>query len=71
MFLLGHSCSVAIDKVITKPLLLNTSKANQLIEGDDGDDGDDDDGGEGSEEMQKPVTSILAAYKLLTPTVKV
>lgn len=68
-FLLGHSCSVSIDKVITEPLLLKTSKSKQLNDDDDHD--EPDDGGEASEEIQKPVTSIVAAYKLLTPTVKV
>ncbi|CAM8974365.1 unnamed protein product [Rhodiola kirilowii] len=64
----GHSCSVSIDKGITEPLLSNTSIAKQLTE-DEEDELDDDE--EASEEIQKPVTSILAAYRLLTPTVKV
>lgn len=37
----------------------------------DCDDNNDEDVDDNSEEMQKPVNSIVSAYRLLTPSVKV
>uniref|UniRef100_A0A7N0UX39 SPX domain-containing protein n=2 Tax=Kalanchoe fedtschenkoi TaxID=63787 RepID=A0A7N0UX39_KALFE len=63
----GVSISDAVEKGTTEPLLLNSSTPMQHAE--DEDDELDDDGA--TVETQKPITSIVAAYKLLTPTVKV
>lgn len=58
---------IAVGNGYTQPLLMN-SEAKEVDE--DGEE-ENDDAEEGSEETQKPVTSIVLAYKLLTPSVKV
>ncbi|KAL9348383.1 hypothetical protein Peur_059749 [Populus x canadensis] len=57
--------AVKID--FTQPLLLNSEAKLQ----DNNDDQEFDDGEEDSDENHKPVTSIVSAYRLLTPSVKV
>ncbi|KAK2415123.1 SPX domain-containing membrane protein [Trifolium repens] len=61
---------IAIENEYTQPLLMN-SEANEQNE--DGEQEKDDDEEEVYDkiEAQKPVTSIVLAYKLLTPSVKV
>ncbi|KAL9385504.1 hypothetical protein Peur_022514 [Populus x canadensis] len=57
--------AVKID--FTQPLLLNSEAKLQ----DNNDDQEFDDGEEDSDENHKPVASIVSAYRLLTPSVKV
>lgn len=57
--------AVKID--FTQPLLLNSEAKLQ----DNNVDQEFDDGEEDSDESHKPVTSIVSAYRLLTPSVKV
>lgn len=57
--------AVKID--FTQPLLLNSEAKLQ----DNNVDQEFDDGEEDSDENHKPVTSIVSAYRLLTPSVKV
>ncbi|XP_019260059.1 PREDICTED: SPX domain-containing membrane protein At4g22990-like isoform X2 [Nicotiana attenuata] len=52
---------------ISQPLLLSAEEKQQ----DEDEDEDCDNSEESAEEIQKPVTSIVSAYKLLTPSVKV
>ncbi|XP_059312785.1 SPX domain-containing membrane protein At4g22990-like [Lycium ferocissimum] len=52
---------------ITQPLLLSVEEKKQYQDEDQ----DCDNSEESAEEIQKPVTSIISAYKLLTPSVKV
>ncbi|XP_055817373.1 SPX domain-containing membrane protein At4g22990-like isoform X2 [Solanum dulcamara] len=56
-----------VQKGITQPLLLSAEETKQ----DEDEDQDCDNSEESAEEIQKPVTSIVSAYKLLTPSVKV
>lgn len=56
-----------VQKGITQPLLLSAEEMKQ----DEDEDQDCDNSEESAEEIQKPVTSITSAYKLLTPSVKV
>nr|GMD33185.1 SPX domain-containing membrane protein At4g22990-like isoform X1 [Ipomoea batatas] len=59
---------------VTQPLLLSAGEKKRG-DGDDDDEEDEDEecdkSEESAEEIQKPVTSVMAAYKLLTPSVKV
>ncbi|XP_061339949.1 SPX domain-containing membrane protein At4g22990-like isoform X2 [Gastrolobium bilobum] len=57
---------VVVENGHTQPLLMNSEAKEQDEDGEENDDSE-----EGSEETQKPVTSIVMAYKLLTPSVKV
>lgn len=52
---------------ISQPLLSSAEEKQQ----DEDEDQDCDNSEESAEEIQKPVTSIVSAYKLLTPSVKV
>lgn len=54
----------AVETGIVQPLLLSSEEKQQ-------DDDGEEDCDEASKEIQKPVTSIVAAYRLLTPSVKV
>lgn len=54
-----------MEKGLKKPLLL-ASEETELDEEDDGDGSE-----ESSEDSRKPANSFVAAYKLLTPSVKV
>lgn len=57
--------NVVLENGITQPLISSSGEMKQ-------DEDDEYDISEvGSDERQKPVTSILSAYKLLTPSVKV
>ncbi|KAK4738701.1 hypothetical protein R3W88_002398 [Solanum pinnatisectum] len=56
-----------VQKGITQPLLLSEEETKQAEDEDQ----DCDNSEESAEEIQKPVTSIVSAYKLLTPSVKV
>lgn len=64
----GEHVYVAVDNGFTQPLLMNSQEKQQDQDCDDNNDEDVDDN---SEEMQKPVNSIVSAYRLLTPSVKV
>ncbi|PON41232.1 Major facilitator [Parasponia andersonii] len=63
----GQFINVAVENDCTQPLLMN-SEAHQEDEDEvqDCDDADED-----SDKIQKPVDSIVSAYRLLTPSVKV
>ncbi|OMP00471.1 hypothetical protein COLO4_12636 [Corchorus olitorius] len=63
----GSLANYAVENGFTQPLLLNTEAKQQGQNEDQYDDGDED----SSEESPKPVTSIVSAYRLLTPSVKV
>lgn len=54
--------NVVLEHGITQPLI---SSSGEMKQDEDEDEDEDDD------ESQNPVTSILSAYKLLTPSVKV
>lgn len=56
-----------MENVSTQPLLMS-SEASQP---DEDEVQDCDDAEEDAEEIQKPVDSIVSAYRLLTPSVKV
>ena len=64
---IGLAINLAVENGHTQPLLMNTEAREQDEDGEE----ENDDAEEGSEETQKPVTSIVAAYRLLTPSVKV
>ncbi|KAL9435017.1 hypothetical protein AB3S75_021307 [Citrus x aurantiifolia] len=70
--MIGLLINCTVDNGSTRPLLLN-SEAKQKDENDDqeldNDDHDEDD--EDSKITHRPVTSIMSAYRLLTPSVKV
>lgn len=57
-----------VETGFTEPLLLGSTKSQQ---DEDEQQEDDDPSDELSEESRKPVTSIMSAYRLLTPSVKV
>ncbi|KAK7256731.1 hypothetical protein RIF29_30189 [Crotalaria pallida] len=63
----GPAVYVAVQNGHRQPLLMNSEAKEQ---GEDGDE-ENDDAEECSEENQKPVTSFVMAYRLLTPSVKV
>ncbi|KAK9274379.1 hypothetical protein L1049_019193 [Liquidambar formosana] len=63
----GLLVNVAVEDGFTQPLLLNSQAKQQ----DEGGDQECDDDEEASEEVHKPATSIVLAYRLLTPSVKV
>lgn len=68
---IGQAVHIAVEnRRHTQPLLMN-SEAKELDE--DGEEDEKDDALEVSDrsEAHKPVTSIVLAYKLLTPSVKV
>ncbi|KAF3442247.1 hypothetical protein FNV43_RR16163 [Rhamnella rubrinervis] len=65
----GQIVNAAVENGYTQPLL-TSSEAKQDNEDDDGDE-DCDDAEEDPAEIQKPVNSIVSAYRLLTPSVKV
>lgn len=62
----GPANNDALEKGVTQPLLIS-SEAHQ----DEDDDLDIDGSEETSEDSRAPVNSIVAAYRLLTPSVKV
>ncbi|XP_030492438.2 SPX domain-containing membrane protein At4g22990 isoform X2 [Cannabis sativa] len=67
----GEQCiNVAVENGCTQPLLINY-EANQEEEEEEDDLQDCDDADEDSDKVQKPVDSIVSAYRLLTPSVKV
>ncbi|KAL2330364.1 hypothetical protein Fmac_017945 [Flemingia macrophylla] len=59
----GPAIHVTVENEHTLPLLINSEEKQQDDEGEDENDT--------CEETKKPVTSIVVAYKLLTPSVKV
>ncbi|QCE12253.1 SPX domain-containing membrane protein At4g22990-like [Vigna unguiculata] len=59
----GPAVHVAVENEPTQPLLMNSEEKEQDEEGEEENDN--------AEETKKPVTSIVVAYKLLTPAVKV
>ncbi|KAL5565489.1 hypothetical protein UlMin_028653 [Ulmus minor] len=64
---IGQIVNVSVENSSTQPLLMNTEANPQ----DEDEVEDCDDAEEGCEEIQKPVDSIVSAYRLLTPSVKV
>ncbi|KAF7825962.1 SPX domain-containing membrane protein [Senna tora] len=66
---IGPVVQVAVENVHTQPLLMNSETTEQ--DEDREEEEENDDAAEGAEEAQKPVTSIVVAYRLLTPSVKV
>lgn len=69
LLLAGLLVSYAVETGSTHPLLLS-SEAKQK-DGHENQELDDDDYDDESEKIPKPVTSIVSAYRLLTPSVKV
>lgn len=65
----GRFINISVDNYSTQPLLMNSN--NKLQDEDEDEDEDCDDAEEDSKELQKPVNSIVSAYRLLTPSVKV
>lgn len=63
----GPLVNVAVESGFTQPLLMKSEAKQQDEDGD----GECDDAEEDSGEIHKPVTSIVAAYRLLTPSIKV
>lgn len=61
----GRRVSGNLEDGLGEPLLID-AKAGQDDDGEDNDDNDDD-----PEESHRPATSLAAAYRLLTPSVKV
>lgn len=61
----GRRVSGSLEDGLGEPLLID-AKAGQDEDGEDNDDNDDD-----PEESRRPATSLAAAYRLLTPSVKV
>lgn len=66
---LGKTAILILENGCTQPLLLS-KEAKQECADQECDDDDNDDGGQ-SKRTRKPVNSIMLAYKLLTPSVKV
>lgn len=64
---IGLFVNDAVERGIIQPLLIKSEAKQQDEDGDE--ELDDDD--ESTEGTQKPVTSIVSAYRLLTPSVKV
>jgi hypothetical protein len=67
LLIVGILINYAVENGSMQPLLLN-SEAEQV---DENEDRDYDDSEESAEIVHKPVTSIVSAYRLLTPSVKV
>ncbi|CAJ1817362.1 unnamed protein product [Sphenostylis stenocarpa] len=59
----GPAVYVAVENERRQPLLMNSEEKEQDEEGEEENDN--------AEETKKPVTSVVVAYKLLTPSVKV
>ncbi|XP_059651490.1 SPX domain-containing membrane protein At4g22990-like isoform X2 [Cornus florida] len=60
-----------IENGITQPLLLSLGEKQQDDDEDEDEDEENDVSEEASEDIHKPVTSIVSAYRMLTPSVKV
>lgn len=56
---------------VIQPLLASVKEKQEEEEDDENEDEEIDISRENSTEIQEPVTSIVTAYKLLTPSVKV
>lgn len=65
LFITATLESDTVENGLTQPLLLN-SKAKEEDEDQECDGAEED-----SNEIQKPITSLVSAYRLLTPSVKV
>lgn len=63
--------NVVLEHGITQPLISSSGEIKQDEDEDEGEEDEYDISEVGSDESQNPVTSILSAYKLLTPSVKV
>ncbi|KAM4094529.1 hypothetical protein ACJW30_06G202900 [Castanea mollissima] len=63
----GQLANVTLENGYTQPLLMKIEAKQQ----DEDEDQERDDAEEDSQEIHKPVTSIVVAYRLLTPSVKV
>ncbi len=64
---LGQLVNVSVENGSTQPLLMKSEAKQQ----DEDEDQECDDAKENPKEIHKPVTSIVVAYRLLTPSVKV
>lgn len=62
---------IAVENGHTQPLLMNLEAKEKDEDREEGEEEEYDDAKEVSKESQKPVTSIVMAFKLLTPSVKV
>ncbi|KAJ1280529.1 hypothetical protein BS78_04G240200 [Paspalum vaginatum] len=62
----GHRVSGNLEDGLGQPLLIDDGKVGHDEDGEDIDDNEED-----NEESHKPATSLAAAYRLLTPSVKV
>lgn len=67
-YFIGLLINCAVENGSTRPLLLNC-EAKQPDGNEDQEPDDDEE--EDSEKIQRPVTSLVSAYRLLTPSVKV
>lgn len=70
-FDVGKTVKLILENGCTRPLLLNEHAKQECADQECDDDDDDDDDEGSSERNRKPVDSIISAYKLLTPSVKV
>lgn len=67
LFETGKIVNISVENGPTQPLLSNSKAKQKDADGDT----DCDDAEEDPAEIQKPVNSIVSAYRLLTPSVKV
>lgn len=67
----GRYINISVDNNSTQPLLMNSNAKQQDEDGDEDCDDAEDDGDKDCDEVQKPVNSIVSAYRLLTPSIKV
>ncbi|KAG7013353.1 SPX domain-containing membrane protein, partial [Cucurbita argyrosperma subsp. argyrosperma] len=67
----GKTVKLILENGCTRPLLLNEHAKQECADQECDDDDDDDDDEGSSKRNRKPVDSIISAYKLLTPSVKV
>lgn len=66
---LGQLANVTVENGYRQPLLMKIEAKQQ--DEDEDEDQERDDAEEDSQDIHKPVTSIVAAYRLLSPSVKV
>ncbi|KAK9910620.1 hypothetical protein M0R45_034576 [Rubus argutus] len=67
----GRYINISVDNNSTQPLLMNSNAKQQDEDGDEDCDDAEEDGDKDCDEVQKQVNSIVSAYRLLTPSVKV
>lgn len=67
----GRKAGDAMENGLKQPLLASSKENQQEEDDDDDDDNEGQEFDQDDEENHKPATSIIAAYRLLTPSVKV